>query len=65
VHNLAITHYAPPNATDKPRWVYSTQWLPYRTRYTGAPNHRTEGLGLQIDRPLEHPRFPIIETDNL
>lgn len=62
VHNLAITHYAPENSTDTARWVYSTQWLPHRTRYTGAPNHRTEGLGLTIDRPLEHPRFPIVET---
>ncbi|WP_406630103.1 phytanoyl-CoA dioxygenase family protein [Amycolatopsis sp. WGS_07] len=64
VHNLAITHYAPPNTTDTPRWVYSTQWLPVRTRYTGAPNHRTEGLGLKVDQPLDHPRFPVIETDH-
>lgn len=63
VHNLAITHYAPPNTTETSRWVYSTQWLPHRTRYTGAPNHRTEGLGLRIDQPFEHPRFPLIDTD--
>jgi hypothetical protein len=62
VHNLMIVHYAPENETDRMRWVYSTQWLPPATRYTGAPNHRTDGLGLQIDRPLEHPRFPVIPT---
>jgi len=62
VHNLAITHHAPENTTDTPRWVYSTQWLPERTRYTGAPNHRTDGHGLVVDRPFEHPRFPLIAT---
>lgn len=62
VHNLAIVHYAPENTTTSPRWVYSTQWLPPATRYTGAPNHRTDGLGLEIDKPLEHVRFPVIPT---
>lgn len=62
VHNLAITHFAPENLTDSPRWVYSTQWLPVRTKYTGAPNHRTDGLGLVIDEPLDHPRFPVIDV---
>ena len=60
VHDLAVIHYAPPNTTNSPRWVYSTQWLPPATRFTGAPNHRTEGHGLTIDKPLDHPRFPII-----
>ena len=60
VHNLAIIHYAPENATPSPRWVYAIQWLPPSARYTGAPNHRTVGLELEIDAPLDHPRFPII-----
>ncbi|WP_433498647.1 phytanoyl-CoA dioxygenase family protein [Sphaerimonospora sp. CA-214678] len=60
VHHLGITHYAPPNTTDSPRWVYVTQWLPPSVRFTGAPNHRTDGLGLEIDKPLDHPRFPVI-----
>lgn len=60
VHNLAVVHYAPPNTTDKPRWVYANQWMPPSARFTGAPNHRTEGLGLEIDKPLDHPRFPIV-----
>ncbi len=60
VHDLAIVHYAPENTTREPRWVYSTQWLPPQARYTGAPNHRTDGHGLELDKPLDHPRFPII-----
>lgn len=62
VHNLAIVHRAPENATALTRWVYTTQWLPLAARYTGAPNHRTDGLGLAIDQPLDHPRFPVIPT---
>ncbi|WDZ85840.1 phytanoyl-CoA dioxygenase family protein [Micromonospora cathayae] len=62
VHDLGVIHYAPPNTTDTPRWVYTLQWLPPHARYTGAPNHRTDGHGLEIDRPLDHPRFPIIPT---
>jgi hypothetical protein len=58
---LAIIHYAQENTTPRPRWVYSTQWLPPTARYTGAPNHRTDGLGLEIDKPLEHARFPVIQ----
>jgi hypothetical protein len=62
VHDLGITHYAPENRTDTPRWVYVVQWLPPTARYTGAPNHRTDGRGLQLDRPLDHPLFPIIKV---
>ena len=63
IHNLAVIHYARENTTDASRWVYACQWLPPAARFTGAPNHRTDGLDLQIDRPLENPRFPIIAVD--
>lgn len=62
VHDLGIIHYAPPNTTETPRWVYTLQWLPPHARYTGAPNHRTDGHGLVLDQPLDHPRFPLIPT---
>ena len=60
VHDFAVVHYAPANTTDSPRWVYLTQWIPAAALYTGAPNHRTVGLGLEIDKPLQHERFPVI-----
>lgn len=63
VHDLAVIHYAPENAGDAPRWVYANQWLPPSARYTGAPNHRTDGWELAVDKPLDHPRFPLIATD--
>jgi hypothetical protein len=62
VHDLGITHYAPENRTGTPRWVYTTQWLPPTARFTGAPNHRTDGHGLELDKPLDHPRFPLIKV---
>ncbi|MCE9667065.1 phytanoyl-CoA dioxygenase family protein [Myxococcus stipitatus] len=60
VHDLAVVHCASENVSGAPRWVYATQWLPPGARYTGAPNHRTDGHGLVLDEPLDHPRFPII-----
>lgn len=62
VHNFAIVHSAQENTTRSPRWVYAIQWLPTSVRYTGAPHHRTDGLGLEIDQPLDHARFPVILT---
>jgi ectoine hydroxylase-related dioxygenase (phytanoyl-CoA dioxygenase family) len=61
VHDLAIAHCAPENTTDSARWAYITQWIPASARYTGAANRRTDGLGLQVGEPLEHPNFPVIE----
>lgn len=62
VHNFAIVHSAQENITTSPRWVYATQWLPLATQYTGAPHYRTDGLGLEIGKPLDHARFPVIPT---
>jgi len=62
VHDLAVIHHAPENSSNEVRWVYVCQWLPADVRYTGAPNHRTDGLGLKLDQPFDHPFFPRIET---
>ena len=35
-------------------------YLASDTLYTGAPFARTDGLGLQINRPFDHPRFPVV-----
>ena len=58
----AVIHHAPENSSNEVRWVYVCQWLPADVRYTGAPNHRTDGLGLKLDQPFDHPFFPRIET---
>ncbi|MCP3102432.1 phytanoyl-CoA dioxygenase family protein [Myxococcus sp. K15C18031901] len=64
VHDLAVVHCAQENRSTAPRWVYATQWLPPAARYTGAPNHRTDGHGLALDEPLDHPRFPLIPFES-
>ena len=61
VHDYATIHYAPPNETDTPRWVYVMSFLPADTLYTGAPQRRTDGLGLQLNQPLEHENFPVLD----
>jgi hypothetical protein len=30
--------------------------------YTGAQQRRTDGLGLKVNEPIEHPRFPRLAT---
>jgi hypothetical protein len=55
-------HCAPENATDDIRWVYAVAACPADVLYTGAANRRTDGLGLQINAPLEHPNFPILPS---
>lgn len=62
VHDMNVIHAAPANSSNTPRWVYSTLWLPVSARYTGASNHRTDPLGLTLDMPMDHPKFPIIPT---
>jgi len=58
----AVIHYAPPNETDTPRWVYTAMFFPAETLYIGAPHRRTDGLGLVVNEPLAHDRFPVLAT---
>jgi phytanoyl-CoA dioxygenase PhyH len=60
VHDWMTVHAAPPNETDAPRWAYTDSLFPAETLYTGAQQRRTDGLGLTINEPLEHPRFPVL-----
>ncbi len=62
VHNDMTIHSAPVNATDLPRWVFSVVAFPADTLFTGCPQRRTDDLGLAINQPLDHPRFPILPT---
>jgi hypothetical protein len=62
VHDAATIHFAPENRTDSPRWVYVVSFLPADTLYTGAPQRRTDDLGLVVNQPLEHTKFPVLQT---
>jgi len=63
VHDRNIIHMAPPNETDTPRWVYGQGYFPHDALYNGAPNRRMDGLGLEVNKPIDHPKFPLIDTD--
>jgi hypothetical protein len=60
VHDRMTLHYAPENTTDSTRYVYTVSWFNRDALYTGAPNHRMDGLGLKVNEPLDHPNFPAI-----
>ena len=46
------------DTTDRERWAYIFSYFPADTLYTGAQNHNFDGIGLQPNRVIEHPRFP-------
>jgi hypothetical protein len=48
------------NETDGDRWSYLVEFIPAEALYTGQPHRTTDGLGLEIDAPPEHERFPLI-----
>jgi ectoine hydroxylase-related dioxygenase (phytanoyl-CoA dioxygenase family) len=58
VHNAQVVHWAPENSTDEPRWGYIIAYFPDDALYTGAPNHNFDDIGLEVNQPFEHPRFP-------
>jgi ectoine hydroxylase-related dioxygenase (phytanoyl-CoA dioxygenase family) len=60
VHHAAVIHSAPLNSTPDPRWTYIVAFIPGDTLYTGAAHHNFDGLGLEINKPIRHERFPIV-----
>jgi ectoine hydroxylase-related dioxygenase (phytanoyl-CoA dioxygenase family) len=57
-HHAGVCHGAPVNSTDEPRWGYIVAYFPGDALYTGAPNHNFDGIGLEVNGPFDHPRFP-------
>ncbi len=60
VHDMLTVHSAPENLTDTPRWVYATHRFPADAFYTGAPQRFFDGLGLEVNRPIDHPSLPLL-----
>lgn len=59
-HHAAVIHSAPQNATAEPRWAYIIAFIPGDTLYTGASHHNFDGLGLEVNKPIRHARFPVV-----
>ena len=59
-HISSTVHGAGQNVGKNPRWGFITAYLPADALYTGTASRYTDGLGLEVGKPLDHPRFPII-----
>ena len=42
------------------RWAVSIGYMDSGSLYTGAPNRLTDGLGIGINMPLDHAKFPVV-----
>jgi ectoine hydroxylase-related dioxygenase (phytanoyl-CoA dioxygenase family) len=51
---------ATPNRSERPRWTQVLQYAPQDVKYVGYPSPITDGLGLQPNQRLEHPRFRVV-----
>jgi ectoine hydroxylase-related dioxygenase (phytanoyl-CoA dioxygenase family) len=60
VHHTLTVHGAPENRTESRRLSVAASYFDAEALYTGAEFAYTDGLGLEVDAPLNHPRFPEI-----
>jgi ectoine hydroxylase-related dioxygenase (phytanoyl-CoA dioxygenase family) len=61
VHHALTVHGAPANRRDTPRLSFTATYFDADALYTGLPYKQTDGLGLQVNRPFEHERFPCLK----
>lgn len=59
-HGGLMLHTAPKNTTEVPRWAYISIYIPADTLWTGASMHGTPSAELTVDKPFDHPHFPVI-----
>lgn len=59
-HMDATIHGTMANTSSRPRWAWTGNCIPGDARYTGAASPFTDGLGLELWGPLDHPNFPLI-----
>jgi ectoine hydroxylase-related dioxygenase (phytanoyl-CoA dioxygenase family) len=59
-HHTLTVHGAPENQTATRRLSVAASYFDADALYTGAEFAYTDDLGLKVDAPLEHPRFPEI-----
>jgi hypothetical protein len=62
VHHSLCLHGTPPNRTDQNRWGMAVIFFDADSRFNGITNIYTDGLALQLNAPLDHPKFPLIPT---
>ncbi|MET9340995.1 phytanoyl-CoA dioxygenase family protein [Nonomuraea sp. NPDC003804] len=60
VHHALTVHGAPANRHRSPRLSFTVTYFDADTLYTGMPYGQTDGLGLAVNKPFDHPRFPCL-----
>jgi Phytanoyl-CoA dioxygenase (PhyH) len=63
VHQAGCVHGAAENTSGRPRWAYQMSYIQPEACYTGYPSHMTDGLGLEVGKPIEHPKFRVIYSE--
>ncbi len=63
VHSSLVVHGAPANRRDRPRLSFTATYFDATALYTGAPYGQTDDLGLEVNRPFDHPLFPRVWGD--
>jgi len=64
VHSALTVHGASDNSGRMPRIVMTAAYFAADTLYTGAPFARTDGLGMAVNAPFDHPNFPLVPMSN-
>jgi Phytanoyl-CoA dioxygenase (PhyH) len=60
-HHCLTMHSATPNtSTTADRWAWASQRFDAKAAYDGRANHRTDTRGLTVNKPFDHPAFPIV-----
>lgn len=62
VHSSLVVHGAPANRRDLPRLSFTATYFDAEALYTGSPYGQTDGLGLEVNKPFDHPLFPVVPT---
>lgn len=62
VHSSLVIHGAPANQRDEPRLSFTATYFDAEALYTGSAYGQTDGLGLEVNRPFDHPMFPVVPT---
>lgn len=59
-HHALTFHSARPNTTDRDRIAWASHRFDARALYNGLVNDRSDGRGLKVGEPFDHPFFPIV-----
>jgi ectoine hydroxylase-related dioxygenase (phytanoyl-CoA dioxygenase family) len=62
VHSSLVVHGAPANQRDLPRLSFTATYFDADALYTGSRYGQTDDLGLEVNRPFDHPMFPVVAT---